>query len=95
MQTDTKQLEAYDNIIQNLFALKGEAIKTWLRETDTKQIEVYDRIIQNLFTLEEEAKSSRSDRRYIVYALRPARLSAWPQFVTIFYYPPIKVKVKV
>jgi hypothetical protein len=28
MQTDIKQLEAYERIIQNLFALKEEAIET-------------------------------------------------------------------
>ena len=94
MQTDTKQVEAYDSIIQNLFTLKGEAIETWLKETDTIQVEAYDSIIQNLFALEEEAietkrhaKTSKSGSGYIAYALRPTRLSAWPQFVSIFYNP--------
>lgn len=94
MQTDTKHLETYDRIIQNLFTLKEEAIETKIKETDAKQLEAYERIILNLFTLKEEAKetkhqaiSSRSDRGYIVHAVRPIRVSAWPQFINVFYYP--------
>jgi len=78
MQTETKEIETYENIIQNLSALKEEAIEPKLKEKDTKQLEAYECIIQNLFALKEEAiepkhqaKRNRSDSGNIAYALRP------------------------
>jgi len=75
MQTATKQLDAYERIMQNLFALK-EATK--IRETDIKQLDAYECIIQNLFNLKEkvleprhQGKRNESDMCHTAYAFRP------------------------